>query len=234
MVAPRAGGPQARLQPRSLRTRCALCSRHPLRRLVRGPQAARGHHESHWYGDRGCDHAPGLSKAARRRPRTGADRPSQRTPGGQRGQARAPYCRHRAPRVMVSTAGGCPWRPYVPYPLKTGRPTRWKVYCVGAGGKRQCRSLRGTRREAPHWVQEQETPAHAALKPRLIEAHTPVYGEIHSADPGKCSAPGSQPGTLGRLAATTPHRADRAWDPSSSDDHQSPHHVAFSARACGG
>ena len=89
----------------------------------------------------------------------------------------------------------------LPYPLagdRPDRPTRWKVYYLGPGGKRVCRSFRGTKREAQHWAEEQEAaararpaaqapssqtlreylaewlPGHAArqaLKPRSIEAH---------------------------------------------------------------
>lgn len=52
----------------------------------------------------------------------------------------------------------------VPYPRKDDRPdrpTRWKVYITGPGGKRLCRAFRGTKREAQHWAEEQEA-AHRA------------------------------------------------------------------------
>jgi len=52
----------------------------------------------------------------------------------------------------------------VPYPLagdRPDRPTRWRVYLTGPGGKRQCRAFRGTKREAQHWAEEQEA-AHRA------------------------------------------------------------------------
>ena len=52
----------------------------------------------------------------------------------------------------------------LPYPLagdRPDRPTRWKVYITAPGGKRQCRSFRGTKREAQHWAEEQEAAARA-------------------------------------------------------------------------
>lgn len=89
----------------------------------------------------------------------------------------------------------------IPYPLtgdRPDRPTRWKVYITGPGGKRQCRAFRGTKREAQHWAEEQEAahrahpaaqapssqtlrdylaewlPAHAArrgIRPRTVESY---------------------------------------------------------------
>jgi integrase len=89
----------------------------------------------------------------------------------------------------------------VPYPLpgdRPDRPTRWRVYFQGPGGKRVCRAFRGGKREAERWGQEQEAqwrarpaarppspqtlrdylaewlPAHAArqaLRPRTMEMH---------------------------------------------------------------
>ena len=94
----------------------------------------------------------------------------------------------------------------VPYPLaddRPDRPTRWKVYITGPGGKRVCRSFRGTKREAQHWAEEQEAatrarpaaqapsgqtlreylaewlPAHAArrgIRPRTAESYAFLAG----------------------------------------------------------
>ena len=80
----------------------------------------------------------------------------------------------------------------VPYPLagdRPDRPTRWKVYFVGPGGKRQCRAFRGTKREAQHWGEGQEAthrahPAAQAPSSQTLREYLAEWLPAHAARRG--------------------------------------------------
>ncbi len=80
----------------------------------------------------------------------------------------------------------------VPYPRKDDRPdrpTRWKVYVNGPGGKRQCRAFRGTKREAQHWAEEQEAanrahPAAQAPSSQTLREYLAEWLPSHAARRG--------------------------------------------------
>ena len=80
----------------------------------------------------------------------------------------------------------------VPYPLandRPDRPTRWKVYITGPGGKRVCRAFRGTKREAQHWAEEREAatrarPAAQASSSQTLRDYLAEWLPAHAARRG--------------------------------------------------
>jgi integrase len=80
----------------------------------------------------------------------------------------------------------------VPYPLpgdRPDRPTRWRVYFQGPGGKRVCRAFRGGKREAERWGQEQEAqwrarPAARPPSPQTLRDYLAEWLPAHVARKG--------------------------------------------------
>ena len=95
----------------------------------------------------------------------------------------------------------------VPYPRKDDRPdrpTRWKVYFIGPGGKRQCRAFRGTKREAQHWAEDQEA-AHRAHPAAQAPTSQTLRDYLVEWLPAHAARRGSRPRTVESYAFLAQH-----------------------------
>ena len=95
----------------------------------------------------------------------------------------------------------------LPYPLKNDRPdrpTRWKVYITGPGGKRQCRAFCGTKREAIHWAEEHEA-AHRARPTAQAPSSQTLRDYLAEWLPAHAARKGLRPRTVEFYAFLTQH-----------------------------